>query len=237
MDKIPKNHRIPRLCWVIFQVLQLSAIGLMIWALFTSSWVELNIPGFYGDLKWSGSLTSVRKGLRALEGSTYSELSSAYCSITQKSKDIPKKEPSWCEMFALLWVGEIVYYILEGVAIIAILIWIYTIGFRLKIHTSYWKTPGLCWAYLSCISHEIAFITWMILSNATFSGECDQESEGKSPPELCALKGPTIALILAVVLPIFSISYMLLTRFLPKIVEEKGIIKEDSEGKLNEADV
>ncbi|CAG9313045.1 unnamed protein product [Blepharisma stoltei] len=223
--------KISNLCWVMFQGFQLTTIGIMAWALLSDNWVELNISGVYGDLKWTGTLTKVRKGLRALEGSSYFDMFIAFCSTTQKSQDVPDEEMTWCEMFAQLWISELVYITLEIITICAVLIWI--ISLRSALKTNKIKpVPAFWFAQVAWISHEIAFISWMVLAKANFSGDCTSESDDASPPKLCALTGPILGLILAIMLPIMSLSYSLLVRYLPKAIDCEHVVQKESDGAL-----
>ncbi|CAG9313046.1 unnamed protein product [Blepharisma stoltei] len=229
-------NKFSNLWWVMFQGFQLATIGIIAWALWSDNWVKLNVSGVYGDLKWTGSLTKVHKGLRALQGSSYYEMFTAFCSTTEKSQDVPDEESTWCEMFAQLWISELIYIVLGVITVCAIVIWI--ISLRSALKTNKIKpVPAFWFAQVAWISHEIAFISWMVLAKANFSGDCTSESDDDSPPKLCALTGPILGLILAIILPIMALSYSLLIRYLPKPIEAEHVVQKESEGALKETPI
>ncbi|CAG9331069.1 unnamed protein product [Blepharisma stoltei] len=222
--------------WTLFQAIQISIIGLMTWSLLSEDWLKLGFSGQYYDLRWTGSLNSVHKGLGGLKGTSYSDLFKAYCSRSDLSQDIQINESTWCKMFASLWVSEIVYVLFEVVAMLLMVSW--TISLRLALKTNKLRrVPGICSANGAWVLHVAGFITWMVLSRANFSGDCNKESDGKSPPKLCALTGPTIALALAIIMPILAISYPFLIRCLTKSVETQSAIPKQPEGKMIEVTV
>ncbi|CAG9330628.1 unnamed protein product [Blepharisma stoltei] len=198
--QIPKILKLDhRIWWAIFGISQVLVFCLMLGAMFTTSWVELNDSVFKGSMLY----------LRELLGETGNELYSHFYDKKDGCKHLHKF--SLCKLINDLDTAGTAYNFFEWIGFIFLCVWFgYFLSLIMKcgscrcccLHRPY------CEAIMVVICHYIATIAWLSNSHAEFKSDCDWDRSQTDVPTICAKDGPAIAIFLMVFLPIIVVVFI-----------------------------
>lgn len=168
----------------------------MLGCLASTDWV---VQGSGSD-EWHGSLLFCTDCSDAWNSDSYPNLADRTCNTDQDA---------WCDLFEDLTTAGRAFVFFEVLSFISIVFWIHRIAlFQLQIKLGpHWLS--LVFPGLTLLFHLLAGAIWAGKSGATFKDSCDETVEDDRP-DVCSTQGPSIALLVALLLVIVTPVYVLL---------------------------
>lgn len=162
-----------------------------------------NENNYFKGSEFKGSLSFCFDGCHG----TYAGLANKWCDKYNEIQDMSGDQEflSVCKMFKNLNFGMLAFAALDVLSLIGLMVWLVGIACCID-HSCYFKMNYCCSVWVT-FSHIIGLIAYNGLSNSRFSDNCDKTPDNGGTPELCASHGPRIALFVAFLIPIITITY------------------------------
>ena len=183
-----------------------------------------NEYNYFKGSEFKGSLSFCFNGCHG----TYAGLAVKWCDKYDEIKDMSGDQDylSACKMFTNLNFGMMAFASLDVLALFGLMVWI--VGIACCIESSCYFKMNYCCSVWVAFSHIIGLIAYNGLSNSRFSANCDQTPDNGGSPELCAIHGPRIALFLAFLIPVITITYCIVACRYQKVKVEMQVAETRS---------
>lgn len=175
--------------------LNLTSTLLMIGALSTNRWVKQGKD----ETLWEGGLTVCEKCDGDFEEEKYADIADDVCG----EDDLE----GFCDLYEKLTVAGNVYFALEIISIVLILVWTLRI-IACFIGKALFRN-GISYgiSLLGCLVHTVGFIVWITTAGALYGKECEDVSKSDAKP-LCPTRGPGLAIATVLVLAIDNVIFI-----------------------------
>lgn len=191
-----------RIIWGIFIVIQALIFSCMLATIGTEMWIKVDSNGFF----FEGSLFEITDS-NSLEEESYKDYRSDYCDLADLDGSGDTIQ-AYCDTFKNLENGGLVYVILEAISLAGLVCWIVGLLLFMFKKNSMLITLGV--SVFVCITHLVAYLTFMILCKVNYNDDCDEFLEdGDKPPKLCAMAGAELSLFVTLILPVLTIVFFI----------------------------
>jgi hypothetical protein len=206
-----------KIWWYVFFFLQLALIVLMIGTFGAYYWVTGNFnvnssAAFYGSSgssyfngnSFDGSISMCRDGC----SNSYQQSMTDWCEIIGYKQDNTSK--SLCELFRGLSGGGGLFVVFEIASMIGIISWGCAMLCFIKKRNCKCFCMTYCCSVCACVSHYIAVLGWIGVTQANFGGSCSSFPRDGSQPIVCASQGPKLGVFVLSFISIIVVFYLII---------------------------
>lgn len=182
--------------WLIVSSILGVILIFMLGCLASTDWV---VQGSGSD-EWTGSLLFCIDCADRWNYDSYPNLADRTCNVNLDG---------WCDLFEALTTAGRSFVFFEVLSFISIVLWMHRIA-MMQLQMRFGPNwLNFVFPATTLLFHFLAGVIWAGVTKAKFSGSCDETVEDDRP-DVCSTQGPSIALLVALLLLIVTPMYILL---------------------------